>query len=183
MIVAPHKMRSFFESMIENEIENAKNSDKSEIIMKLNSLVDVDIIKLLYKASKAGVKVKLIVRGICCLVPEVKNISENIEVISIVGRYLEHSRIYKFGCAGNPKIFIGSADLMPRNLDRRVELIFPIDDEDLKNRVSEMLNVMLSDTTNARIQQSDTKYVDVDLKNKIKFNSQEMFFKKALDNM
>ena len=183
MIVAPHKMRSFFESMIENEIENAKNSDKSEIIMKLNSLVDVDIIKLLYKASKAGVKVKLIVRGICCLVPGVKNISENIEVISIVGRYLEHSRIYKFGCAGNPKIFIGSADLMPRNLDRRVELIFPIDDEDLKNRVSEMLNVMLSDTTNARIQQSDTKYVDVDLKNKIKFNSQETFFKKALDNM
>lgn len=180
MIVAPYKMRSFFESMIENEIENAKNSHKSEIIMKVNSLVDVEIIKLLYKASKAGVKIKLIVRGICCLVPGVKNISENITVISIVGRYLEHSRIYKFECAGNPKIFIGSADLMPRNLDRRVELVFPIDDEDLKCRVSEFLNIMLNDNTNARLQLPDTTYVEVDLKNKVKVNSQELFFKEPL---
>lgn len=181
MIVAPYTMRDFFKKMIENEIKNAKNSCKSEIIMKLNALVDLEIIKLLYKASKAGVKIKLIVRGICCLVPGIKNISENISVISIVGRYLEHSRIYSFYCNGNPQMFIGSADLMPRNLDRRVELLFPIDDEDLKSRINDNLNLMLSDTTNARIQQSDTVYVKASLKNKNKINSQKIFFEKALD--
>lgn len=181
MIVAPYKMRSFFEKMVENEIENARNSNISGIVIKVNSLVDLDMIKLLYKASKAGVKVQLIVRGICCLVPGVKNISENITVTSIVGRYLEHSRIYKFCCAGDFKIFVGSADLMPRNLDRRVELIFPIDDESLKFRVSEILDIMLEDTTNARIQRSDTTYLNAQSMNKFSINSQEIFFKKAID--
>ncbi|MDQ5983834.1 MAG: Polyphosphate kinase [Eubacteriales bacterium SKADARSKE-1] len=179
MIVAPFGMRKFFEKMIENEIENAKNSLPSGITIKVNSLVDVEIVKLLYKASKAGVNVQLIVRGICCLVPGVDNISENISVISIVGRFLEHSRIYKFECGGMPKIFIGSADLMPRNLDWRVELAFPIDEEDLKERVSFMLDLMLSDTTNARMQLSDTTYRDVPKSRKSHINSHLLFYKVA----
>lgn len=179
MVVAPYTMREFFTKMIEGEIENAQNSRPSGIIMKLNSLVDLEMIRLLYKASKAGVKIQLIVRGICCLVPGVKDVSENISVISIVGRFLEHSRIYKFCCAGEPKIFIGSADLMPRNLDRRVELVFPIEEEDLKDRVSKILEVMLSDTTNARVQLSDTSYVNVSSKSKTKVNSQKIFTEEA----
>lgn len=174
MIVAPYGMRKFFTKMIENEIANANNSLPSGITIKINSLVDLDMIKLLYKASKAGVPIKLIVRGICCLVPGVESVSENIEVVSIVGRFLEHSRIYKFCCAGKEKVFLGSADLMPRNLDRRVELIFPVDDEGLKSRISNILNTILSDTTNARTQLSDTVYINVSGGRKI--NSQEEFF-------
>lgn len=179
LIVAPLKMRSFFERMIENEIQNAQNGLKSGITIKINSLVDEDIIKLLYKASAAGVKIDLIVRGICCLIPGIKGISENITVRSIVGQFLEHSRIYKFCCAENPQIFIGSADLMPRNLDKRVELIFPIEDEQLKQRIDEILNVMLNDTTNAKVQNSNTEYLKIDMRGKEKISSQNYFIKEA----
>ena len=179
MIVAPLGMRSFFEHMINAETENAKMGLPSGITVKVNSLVDFSIIQLLYKASEAGVPIKLIVRGICCLVPGIERISENITVISIVGQLLEHSRIFKFENAGNPKIYMGSADWMPRNLDRRVELVFPIDDEDLKKRSFEMLELMLSDTVNARIQLSDTKYVHVDRRGKEQINSHTEFAKRA----
>ncbi len=178
LVVAPYGMRNFFVKMIENEILNANNSLPSGIVMKINSLVDVELIKLLYKASKAGVPVKLIVRGICCLVPGVERVSENIGVTSIVGRFLEHSRIYDFCCAGNHKVFLGSADLMPRNLERRVELVFPVDDERLKERLMKILEIMLSDTTNARVQQSDTTYVEMPQNGKL-INSQAEFLRLA----
>lgn len=181
LIVAPYGLRNFFIKMIENEIENAKKSLPSGITIKINSLVDLEMVKLLYKASKAGVPVKLIVRGICCLVPQLESVSDNIEVISIVGRFLEHSRIYKFCCAGNPKIFLGSADLMPRNLDRRVELVFPVDDENIKSRLDNVLNIMLSDNTNARIQREDTVYVNVPRSGE-KISSQNEFLKLASEN-
>lgn len=180
LIVAPLKMRKFFEKMIENEIQNASQGLPAEITIKVNALVDEEMIRLLYKASNAGVKIDLIVRGICCLVPGIEGISENITVRSIVGKLLEHSRIYKFSCAGNPKLFIGSADLMPRNLDKRVELIFPIDDEQLKERIFGILEIMMSDTTNARIQLPDTRYVRIDQRGKDKINSQKYFTESAI---
>lgn len=179
LIVAPIKMRSFFEKMIENEIQNAEKGLPSGITIKINALVDEEMIKLLYKASNAGVKIDLIVRGICCLIPGINGVSENITVRSIVGQFLEHSRIYKFCCSGNPQIFIGSADLMPRNLDKRVELIFPIDDDKLKLRIDSILNIMLNDTTNARVQNSDAEYLKIDMRGKEKVNSQKYFVKEA----
>lgn len=179
MIVAPHGMRSFFEQMITNEAENAKNGLPSGITIKINSLVDHKIIKLLYEASQAGVKINLIVRGICCLIPGIEKVSDNIKVISIVGRFLEHSRIFKFENAGSPKIYMGSADWMPRNLDKRVELVFPIEDEDLKKRSFEILDIMLKDNVNAREQLSDTTYVKVKRKGKKAINSQMEFAKMA----
>lgn len=179
MIVAPTGMRLFFEKAIKNEIENAKKSLPAGITIKVNSLVDYDIISLLYEASCAGVKIKLLVRGICCLIPKIKGISENITVYSIVGRLLEHSRIFRFENGGSPKIYMGSADLMPRNLDRRVELVFPIEDEDLKQRAFNTLNLMFSDTTNTRIQNSNTIYNLVNKRNKENVNSQQTFYKLA----
>lgn len=179
LIVAPNGMRNFFEKMIETEIKNAKKNLISGITIKINSLVDEEMIRLFYRASQEGVKINLIVRGICCLVPGLKGISENISVRSIVGQFLEHSRIYKFCCGGNPQVFIGSADLMPRNLDKRVELIFSIDDDQLQLRINEILNVMLNDTTNAKIQNSDTEYIKLDMRGKNKVNSQQYFLKEA----
>lgn len=179
LVVAPLKMRNFFIKMIKNEIKNAKQNLPSGIIIKINSIVDEEIIALLYEASQAGVKIDLIVRGICCLVPGVKGFSENITVRSIVGQFLEHSRIYKFCCAENPQFFIGSADLMARNLDKRVEVIFPIEDEQIKLRIDKILNIMLHDTTNAKIQNSYTKYVKIDMRGKEKINSQRYFVKGA----
>ena len=159
LIVAPDNMKSFLKKKILNEIENKKKNLKSGIAIKVNALVDIDIIKLLYKASSAGVKIDLIVRGICCLVPGIKEFSENITVHSIVGRFLEHSRIYKFENGGEPLFFLGSADLMPRNLERRVEIIFPVEDEHLKKRLSNILETVLEDTVNRKIQLSNTFYV------------------------
>lgn len=179
LIVAPQKMRSFFEKMIENEIQNAEKGLPAEIIMKMNSLVDEEIIRWLYRASNVGVKIELIVRGICCLVPGLAGASENITVRSIVGQFLEHSRIYKFCCAGTPQIFIGSADLMPRNLDKRVEVVFPIDDEQLKLRIDQILSIMLNDTTNARIQQPNMEYLRIDLRGKERLSSQQYFREEA----
>src|SRR5205085_12017107 len=127
---------------------------------KMNAMVDVQLIRALYRASRAGVKVQLIVRGICCLRPGVPGVSDNIEVISIVGRFLEHSRIYYFRNGGEEEIYIGSADLMPRNIDQRVEVLFPLEGEKLIRRVrDEILAVYLSDTAKARQMQSGGTYV------------------------
>ena len=165
--------------MIRSETENARKGLPSGITVKVNSLVDPEIIRLLYEASQAGVEIKLIVRGICCLIPGLPGVSENITVYSIVGQLLEHSRIFKFENAGNPKIYMGSADWMPRNLDRRVELVFPIDDQDLKERAFGILELMLSDTVNARIQQPDTTYAHIDKRGKAVINSQTEFARLA----
>ncbi len=174
-VVAPLGMRSFFETMIKRETENALNGLPAQIIAKVNALVDPRIISLLYEASQAGVTVKLIIRGICCLVPGVEGISENITVHSIVGQLLEHSRIFYFENGGDARVYMGSADWMPRNLDRRVELVFPIEDERLKNRALEIIDLMLSDTVNTRICQPDTSYVLIDRRGKKLVNCQYEF--------
>ena len=182
-IVAPHGMRDFFVYMVKRETENARKGLPSGITVKVNSLVDPELIELLYEASQAGVRIRLIVRGICCLIPGIEGVSENITVMSIVGQLLEHSRIFRFENAGNPRIYMGSADWMPRNLDRRVELVFPIEDEKQKERAFGILDTMLSDTTNARYMQSDTSYEHVDLRGKQKVSSQLTFYHEAQERL
>ncbi len=156
--VAPAYLKDFFLEMIENEIENAKAGKPAYIIAKCNSLIDPDVIYKLYEASDAGVKIELIVRGINGLRSQVEGLSENIKVRSIVGRFLEHDRIYKFCAGGKDLIFIGSADWMPRNLVRRIEVIFPIEDESIKKRLDKTLQVMLRDNVKARMQMPDGRY-------------------------
>ncbi len=176
-VVAPHGMRSFFERMIGKEMENAQNGLPSGITAKVNSLVDPGMIESLYRASQAGVPIHLIVRGICCLIPGLPNISENITVNSIVGRQLEHSRIFRFENAGSPKIYMGSADWMQRNLDRRVELVFPIEDADLKERAFSILDLMLSDNINTRVMQPNTTYCHIDKRGKAPCDCQAEFWR------
>ena len=150
-VTAPDQMRGFFTQRITREVENSRRGLRSGITMKMNALVDAGIIRMLYVASQAGVPIRLIVRGICALVPGVPGYSENIQVISIVGQLLEHSRIYRFENGGSPLFYLSSADLMPRNLDRRVEL-------QAVGRLEEALGLMLADNVNARIQQSNGAY-------------------------
>lgn len=160
LLVAPINMRSRFEEFIRREIEHSKRGEKGRIILKMNALVDERIIQLLYQASQAGVKVDLIVRGICCLRPGIPGVSDNIRVISILGRFLEHSRIYYFRNAGKEEIYCGSADMMPRNLNRRVEVLFPIEDDKLARYVRDaVLKTYLFDTTKTRLMESDGRYV------------------------
>ena len=178
MLVAPHGLRSAFEYMIDREAANAARGLPAGITVKVNSLVDEKIINKLYTASQSGVKIRLIVRGICCLIPGIPGVSENITVTSIVGQLLEHSRIFLFENGGNPKIYMGSADWMPRNLDRRVELVFPILDEDARKRARCILDTILSDNVNARVMQSDTTFVRVPA-GKPRVNCQTTFIRQA----
>ncbi|KGG14522.1 MULTISPECIES: polyphosphate kinase 1 [unclassified Prochlorococcus] len=159
LLVAPVSLRKGIEKLIEKEIENAKNGRKAKIQAKMNSLVDPTIIKLLYKASQSGVKIELIVRGMCCLLPKKEGLSENITVTSIIGRYLEHSRIFWFYNDNEPKVFIGSADWMRRNLDRRVEAVTPIEEPSLKKKVEHILRVYLNDNVDAWEMQGDGKFI------------------------
>ena len=179
MKVAPTGLRDFFEEMIRHETDNALAGLPSGIVAKINSLVDPAIIKLLYKASQAGVRITLIVRGICCLVPGVKGISDNITVRSIVGQLLEHSRIFIFENGGNRRIYMGSADWMQRNLDKRVELVFPIEDTDLMNRSFTIIETMMKDVLNTRIQLPDTSYELIDRRGKKLHNCQTDFSEMA----
>ncbi len=151
LLVAPEFMKKQFLDLIDNEIQNIKRGKQAFIIGKMNSLVDIDIIKKLYDASRAGVEIKLIIRGICCLVPGVKGLSENITVTSIIDRYLEHTRIYIFGNMGDTKIYLSSADWMTRNLQMRIEVAFPIYDENAKKMILDIINIQLSDNTKARL--------------------------------
>ena len=137
--------------------KKAKKGSEGRIILKANSIVDTDVIVALYKASNAGVKIDLIVRGICCLKPKVKGVSENIRVISIVGKYLEHARIYYFKHA-KPQIYFASADLMPRNLERRVELMTPVFEEALAEKLFGIIRLQSEDNTNAHELQEDGEY-------------------------
>ena len=137
--------------MIDVEIKNAKAGGEAYIILKLNNLVDEDLIERLYKASRAGVKIQMIIRGICSLVPGVKGVSENIEVISILDRYLEHTRILVFGNGGDESMYISSADWMGRNLDRRVEVAAPIFDTQIKADIRKTLDFQLKDNQKARV--------------------------------
>lgn len=159
LLVAPVNLRNKMESLIKREIEHAQADNKARIIFKMNSLVDDAMIQLLYQASQAGVKVDLLVRGICCLRPGVKGVSENIRVISIVGRYLEHSRVYYFCNNNDDEIYLGSADLMPRNLNHRVEVLFPVENKkQIKNLRDKILENYLKDNTRARFLESDGVY-------------------------
>jgi polyphosphate kinase len=158
LLVAPVNMRDRMISMINRESEHCRNGGTGRIIAKVNSLVDFSIIKTLYEASQAGVKIDLIIRGMCCLRPGLEGISENIKVISIIGRFLEHSRIFYFHNGGNEEIYIGSADWMPRNLDRRVEAITPLEDLEVRKDVQEILGIMLADNRQAWELTSDGTY-------------------------
>ncbi len=159
LLVAPEYLRERFDHLIRREIEHAREGRDARLIFKMNALVDARLIRRLYEASIAGVKVDLLVRGICCLRPGVPGVSDNIQVTSVVGRYLEHPRIYYFTNGGQPEIYMGSADLMPRNLDRRVETIFPVEDESLKTRIlDEILAISMKDNVNARELQPDGSY-------------------------
>ncbi len=160
LLVAPTALRNDMADLIKREIEHAKRGGGGHMILKMNALEDLEMICLLYEASQAGVRVELLVRGICCLRPGIQGISENITVTSIIGRFLEHSRIYYFENDGAPELYAGSADLMPRNLDHRVEIIFPISDPKLIRRVrEELLARYFCDGKNARLMQSDGSYL------------------------
>ena len=160
MLVAPINLRRRIAQMIERETENARAGKRARLIFKMNALVDPEMIDLLYAASQAGVQVDLIIRGICCLRPGIKGISDNIHVVSLVGRFLEHSRVYYFeNAGGDPRVYLGSADLMQRNLDRRVEVLFPVEDAGLRAHiVQDVLAVLLADNINARRLLPDGSY-------------------------
>lgn len=160
LMVAPITLREQFSKLILQEIENHKNHGNGHMILKMNSLVDKGMIYLLYKASRAGVKVDLIVRGISCIKPGLPGISENIQVVSVLGRYLEHSRVYYFANNGHPIMLMGSADLMPRNLNNRVEVLFPIENENLIQRIKEqVLSVYLKPNIRAWQMQSNGSFI------------------------
>ncbi|RMA64187.1 polyphosphate kinase 1 [Ulvibacter antarcticus] len=171
LIVSPHYTRNAIYHLIHNEIENKKRGLPNGIKLKLNSLSDFKMIDKLYEASRAGVSIKLIVRGICCLIPGVKGMSENIEAISIVGKFLEHPRLFIFENAGDPKVYISSADFMGRNLDNRVEITCPLYDADIRQQILEMFEIGWSDNVKARVITSahDNAYRSND---KIKVRSQ-----------
>jgi polyphosphate kinase len=159
LLVAPFNIRQRLVEMIEREVKHSERGEIAHLIFKMNSLEDAGMIEMLYRASHAGVKIDLLVRGLCCLRPGLPGISDNIRVVSIVGRYLEHSRAYYFRNGGKEEVYLGSADLMPRNLNRRVEVLFPISNRHLLHRVKkEILDTYLRDTAHARLMQSDGTY-------------------------
>ena len=159
IMVAPVNMRDRFLELIKREIENVHNGFSGRIVAKMNALVDPQIIFALYEASRAGVKIDLIIRGICCLRPGLPNLSDNIRIISIIGRFLEHSRIFYFYNNSQEEIYIGSADWMRRNLDRRVEVITPIKDQEIAKDLQEILGIMLADNRHAWDLQADGSYI------------------------
>lgn len=157
-LVAPFGLRKRMAALIEREIDWANKGEPAKLIFKMNALIDPDFTRQLYRASQVGVQVELLARSICGLRPGIPNLSDNIRVISIVGRLLEHSRIYYFHNGGNPDLYLGSADLMPRNLDRRIETLFPIEDPALKEQLVEVLEISLADNVNARELRPDGSY-------------------------
>ena len=178
--LAPYWLRDRFLYLIRREAMYAKEGRKAFITAKMNSLCDKEIIAALYEASSAGVEINLIVRGICCLKTGIPGISENIHVRSIVGTFLEHSRIFYFSNGGNEEVYMASADWMPRNLDKRVEILFPVEDERLKTEVINILNIQLADTLKAHILVGD-QYEKVDKRGKELLSSQMYFCELAKD--
>ncbi len=159
ILIAPFQLHSRLVELIRRESDHARSGLPARIVAKMNSLVDREMIEAMYEASRAGVQVELIVRGICCLRPGVKGVSENIRVRSIVGRFLEHSRIFSFENGAQPEVYLGSADWMPRNFYRRIEVVFPVEDGNLRDRVrNEILNTMLADTARTRVLLSNGTY-------------------------
>ena len=177
LLVAPVTLRSGIEKLIKREINYAKNGLPAKIIAKMNSLVDPEIIKLLYLASQEGVKIELIIRGMCCLYPQKKGLSENIKVTSIIGRFLEHSRIFWFNNDGDAEVFIGSADWMRRNLDRRVEAVTPIEENKIKKEIKHLLDSYLEANKDSWNMQSDGSYTKSQILNDKKKYIQEKIIK------
>lgn len=179
LMLAPYWLRDKFLYLINRETKHARNGEEARIVAKMNSLCDPGIIAALYEASAAGVKIDLIVRGICCLRVGVEGVSENITVRSIVGNFLEHSRIFYFENNGDSEIYMGSADWMPRNLDRRVEIVFPVLDDELKKKAYHVLEVELADNVKARVMDAEGNYEKLDRRGKEKVNSQLVFCEEA----
>ena len=181
LAVAPLWLKDKFLYWINREKKYAMNGEPARIIAKMNSLCDKDVIAALYEAAEAGVQIDLIVRGICCLKVGIPGISENIRVRSIVGQFLEHSRIFYFENGGNSEIYCGSADWMPRNLERRVEILFPIEDDKLKEKAYHILEGELRDTMKASIMLADGTYEKVDRRGKEAYSSQDVFVAEAIE--
>ena len=183
LTVAPFHLRERIMDLIDAEIDNAENGKEARIDIKVNSLQDSSIITALYRASYAGVKIRLNVRGVCCLQPDLKKISKNIKVTSIVDRYLEHSRIFSFYNNGKPKVYISSADLMERSFDRRVELAVEVKDADSKNKLQEILKISLKDNTQSYVLESDGTYIrSKPSKGAKKIRAQIYFHRSAVKN-
>lgn len=180
LALAPYWLRDKFYELIQREIEHAQAGKKAYIKAKMNSLCDQGIIAALYKASHAGVKINLIVRGICCLRTGIPGVSDNIIVRSIVGNFLEHARIFCFHNDGKNEVYMGSADWMPRNLDKRVEILFPVEDEKLKEIALSILDIQLADTMKAHIMQKNGSYVKVDKRGKKPLCAQDYFCEQAM---
>lgn len=179
---APIGLRTRLLELIESETLRCEQGQVGKIMARINSLVDQTIIEALYRASRAGVKIQLNVRGVCCLRPGIAGLSENIQVVSIVDRFLEHSRILYFHQGGDPQLFISSADWMPRNLDRRVELLVPVDDDDARKRLIKNLEIIFRDNVKARRQKNDGTYERVKVsKGEKPFRSQEWFYEQACE--
>ncbi len=183
LILAPYWLRDRFLKLIKRETKNAKNGEGARIIAKMNSLCDPGIIAALYEASANGVKIDLIIRGICCLKTGIPGVSENISVRSIVGNFLEHSRIFYFENNGNTEVYMGSADWMQRNLDKRVEIVFPLLDNSLKQKAIHILEVELEDNVKARVMGDDGIYYRIDKRGKTLVNSQKVFVKEAEEDV
>lgn len=179
LMLAPYWLRDKFLYLINRETKHARDGEEARIVAKMNSLCDPGIIAALYEASAAGVKIDLIVRGICCLRVGIEGVSENITVRSIVGNFLEHSRIFYFENNGDSEIYMGSADWMPRNLDRRVEIVFPVLDDELKKKAYHVLEVELADNVKARVMDAEGNYEKLDRRGKEKVNSQLVFCEEA----
>ena len=180
LLVAPKCLQNKVVDMIDAEIEKVKQGSTGYVGVKINSLTDKVLIDKMIEASQAGVKIDLIVRGICCLEPGVKGMTENIHVISVVGRFLEHSRIYRFGRGDEEKIYIASADFMTRNTVRRVEVAAPIYDQDIRTRIRHIFDTMMMDDEKGQEQNSEGEYCDRSV-NAEKLNSQEFFYQEAYD--
>ncbi|MGL6217658.1 MAG: phospholipase D-like domain-containing protein, partial [Lacrimispora sphenoides] len=183
LVMAPIWLRARFLRLIRRETKNAENGKTAHIIAKMNSLCDKEIIAALYEASCAGVKIELIVRGICSLKAGVPDLSETITVHSIVGNFLEHARIFYFENDNSPELYMGSADWMPRNLDRRVEIMFPVEDEMLQEQIIHLLKVQFQDNVKAHILKADGTYEKPDKRGKVLVNSQELFCEEAIQNV
>jgi len=167
--------------MIERESAWSQKSENGRIIMKMNALVDAKTIRALYKASRKGVKIELIVRGVCCLKPGIPDVSENIRVISVIGRFLEHSRAYYFHNGGDPELYLGSADIMPRNLDERIETLFPVFDNACISRVKSDLDLIISDNVKAWIMNPEGTYSMIESEIPA-INSQTLFLSRSSRN-
>ena len=179
LTVAPLWLKKKLLKLIDRECEHAKKQRPARIVAKMNSLCDPDVIAALYEASAAGVQIYLLVRGICCLRTGIAGVSENIHVRSIVGDFLEHSRIFYFENDLSPEIFMSSADWMPRNLERRVEIMFPVEAEELKNKIMHILDVQFRDNKKAHLLMPDGSYTKITPGEAEPVNCQEIFCKEA----